>query len=102
MQTALLAPYRSLRICSVLAPCLHGKFLAAYVSVFMKRTTKPGEVWGTLDRGEDLNLSLVRIERFGSCLESRKTVRGHILHGHRDRPGRHRADVRQPEVRVRL
>jgi hypothetical protein len=41
----LLAPYPDLsgRICSVLAPRLHKKFLAAYVTVFMKR---PIKLWG--------------------------------------------------------
>ncbi len=39
----MLAPYRSLRICSVLAPCLHEKPLAAYVTVFMFMTTKERE-----------------------------------------------------------
>jgi hypothetical protein len=40
-QTALLAPHpdRSGGICSVLAPCLHEKSLAACVGAFMKRPT---------------------------------------------------------------
>jgi len=38
--TSLLAPYRSLRICLVLAPRLRGKFLVGCVTAFMKRPTE--------------------------------------------------------------
>jgi hypothetical protein len=58
-QTALLAPHpdRSGGICSVLAPWLHKKSLAAYVSVFMKRPTETWQIAaGRIDIAQSIKL----------------------------------------------